>query len=690
MSTRRFGGAGEAWLGRPHDGAVVPARRSRLSRLPRLAAALGVAALAWLWSPASAAPDPASATDLGNQSCLSCHEESRGPLHAVRDDGTKRALRPVAAADYANGVHSLMECVTCHLEIRDSATPHRKTPGESKPDCLSCHADLASQLKRFKTADERRGIRNVAAIIKEYQASSHAKPDRNDPSIVRADCNRCHDVHGFAVPSRGSPARTDWRLGLSDLCGRCHDAHLEEWSESVHGRRVKQDQDASAANCVDCHTAHAVLRPRADATKLFITSKCGDCHEDAYASYRQTYHGQVATLGYTHTAKCFDCHGSHDVDTSDNPESRMHLDNRLDTCQRCHAGDPGGPAIATAGFVSFSPHGRTDDFATYPQLWLASKLMNGLLIGTFAFFWAHSLLWLYREWRERRTAGRRPGAATAGATPHAGMHIRRFGLGWRAAHLLFAVSLMLLTTTGISLFYPDAPWARTLVGWLGGPKTAGLLHRAGAVVFIVIFLAHLVYVVTGIARRWKTFRIFGPDSLIPGPQDIRDILSMFKWFLGRGPRPRFDRWTYWEKFDYWAPFWGVTIIGVSGLMLWFPHVTAAYLPGWVFNVATVFHGEEAFLAVVFLFTVHFFNNHFRPAKFPLDRVMFTGTMSVEELEKEHALQYQRLVDSGELSQQLVAPPSRLKTQLTGILGFALIAAGLTLLTLVVIGFFSGP
>ena len=108
---------------------------------------------------------------------------------------------------------------------------------------------------------------------------------------------------------------------------------------------------------------------------------------------------------------------------------------------------------------------------------------------------------------------------------------------------------------------------------------------------------------------------------------------MFKWFFGMGPRPVFDRWTYWEKFDYWAPFWGVTIIGVSGLMLWLPGVFGAFLPGWVFNVATIFHGEEAFLAVVFLFTVHFFNNHFRPDKFPLDVVMFTGTVPLDEFKK---------------------------------------------------------
>ncbi|MFZ4536490.1 formate dehydrogenase subunit gamma [Propionivibrio sp.] len=163
---------------------------------------------------------------------------------------------------------------------------------------------------------------------------------------------------------------------------------------------------------------------------------------------------------------------------------------------------------------------------------------------------------------------------------------------------------------------------------------------------------------------------------------------MFKWFFGMTPRPVFDRWTYWEKFDYWAPFWGVTIIGVSGLMMWLPQLTAQYLPGWVFNVAAIFHGEEAFLAVVFLFTVHFFNNHFRPDKFPLELVMFTGTVPLEEYKRDHPLEYQRLLDSGELEKHLVDAPSQPMTKASKVLGFTLIVIGLTLLTLVGVRFFT--
>jgi hypothetical protein len=129
----------------------------------------------------------------------------------------------------------------------------------------------------------------------------------------------------------------------------------------------------------------------------------------------------------------------------------------------------------------------------------------------------------------------------------------------------------------------------------------------------------------------------------------------------------------------------VTIIGMSGVMLWFPNITASLLPGWVFNVATIFHGEEALLAALFLFTVHFFNNHFRPDKFPLDVVMFTGTMTLEDFRREHAVEYRRLVETGQLEKHLVDAPSPPMALGARILGFTLISFGLILLVLVLTG-----
>jgi cytochrome b subunit of formate dehydrogenase len=188
-------------------------------------------------------------------------------------------------------------------------------------------------------------------------------------------------------------------------------------------------------------------------------------------------------------------------------------------------------------------------------------------------------------------------------------------------------------------------------------------------------------------RQGRSFRWFGPDSLIVRWQDFADILAMFKWFYGLGPRPVFDRWTYWEKFDYWAVFWGIMIIGGSGAILWSKAFVLQFLPGWTLNVALIVHGDEALLAAVFLFTVHFFNNHFRPDKFPLDTAMFTGAISEEEFKREHASEYERLVESGELESRRVPPPSPAMALGSRILGFTLLAMGLLLLLLVAIGFF---
>ncbi|MBK9442383.1 MAG: hypothetical protein IPN53_14210 [Comamonadaceae bacterium] len=93
---------------------------------------------------------------------------------------------------------------------------------------------------------------------------------------------------------------------------------------------------------------------------------------------------------------------------------------------------------------------------------------------------------------------------------------------------------------------------------------------------------------------------------------------------------------------------------------------------------------------MFLFTVLFFNNHFRPGKFPLERVMFTGTVTLDDLKHDHPLQYKRLLESGELEKHLVDAPSPAMYKASTILGFTLIVMGLTLLTLVGIGFFTSP
>jgi hypothetical protein len=143
--------------------------------------------------------------------------------------------------------------------------------------------------------------------------------------------------------------------------------------------------------------------------------------------------------------------------------------------------------------------------------------------------------------------------------------------------------------------------------------------------------------------------------MLPTKTDLLEFLATLKWFVGRGERPAYGRWTYWEKFDYFAVFWGIAVIGSTGLTLWFPVFFTRFLPGSFINVATIIHSDEALLATGFIFTVHFFNTHLRPEKFPMDITVFTGRVPLEELQRDKPREYQALLDSGKLAEKLDVP-----------------------------------
>ena len=631
--------------------------------------------------------------NVDNASCLKCHNGNK-EIKAAGD--APRILHSIKKLPFSKSVHAEMQCVACHTGIKDGEKPHTKEIAKTV-GCVQCHTDLWNTAQKENKTAEKPRLGVVVKNIEAYKKTFHALNSKDDPTRANASCDDCHDTHSFNVPPQGSPDRTAWHLTIPNTCGeKCHTDELEEYATSVHGKKVLNEHSPKAAVCTDCHTSHGIINTSGESFKLDIVHACGGCHKENLQSYSETFHGQVNSLGYGYTAKCYNCHGSHGILAPTDPDSKVHINNRLKTCQQCHNGNAGWKGLqkATPGFASFGPHANTHDFKKYPQMWIASKFMLSLLVGVFAFFWIHSALWYYREYKDGCSVFFNPKGKTPLHTQAdellkesgKGKQIRRFSKLVRAAHLIFALVTMTLIMTGMLVFYADAAWAHAVAKALGGAKNAGIIHRIFASAFLTIFVLQLVYVLNKLLRS-KTFKWFGPDSLIPNWNDLRDIIAMFKWFFGKGARPVFDRWTYWEKFDFWAVFWGVGIIGSSGLMLAFPHITASILPGWVFNVLTLVHGEEAFLAAVFLFTVHFFNNHFRPDKFPPpDVVMFTGSVPIAEFKREHTEHYNRLVEAGELENYLVDAPSKNMTRASKILGLTLIAIGLTLLVLVIIGF----
>ena len=238
---------------------------------------------------------------------------------------------------------------------------------------------------------------------------------------------------------------------------------------------------------------------------------------------------------------------------------------------------------------------------------------------------------------------------TSAAAPHY-THYRRFDRVDRLLHGFLMFSFLGLAFSGLPLLFSHEAWAGRLARFLGGFQTAGTLHRLCAVVMLSVFVTHLGRICQRLFVQKDLSILWGPSSMVPQPRDFFEMVGHIRWFVGLGPQPTFDHFTYWEKFDYWAVFWGMGIIGGSGILLWFPERFAYVVPGWAFNIATVIHGEEALLAVGFIFTIHFFNGHLRPEKFPMDSVIFTGRVTVAEMEEERPDEYARLVKTGRIDE----------------------------------------
>jgi cytochrome b subunit of formate dehydrogenase len=274
-----------------------------------------------------------------------------------------------------------------------------------------------------------------------------------------------------------------------------------------------------------------------------------------------------------------------------------------------------------------------------------------------------------------------PAAAAAATAPASTGWVRRFDGYDRSLHGLLMTSFLGLAFTGLPLLFSERAWAAKLSRVVGGFQTAGFLHRLFAACMLLTFGLHLGRLVKRIFVGREYGILWGPLSMVPRPEDLKQLAGHVRWFVGRGPRPDFDRFTYWEKFDYWAVFWGMGIIGGSGLILWFPKFWARFLPGDLFNVALLVHGEEALLATVFIFTVHFFNGHLRPEKFPMDTVIFTGVVPLDEVRHERPAEYARLVAEGGLERIAAPPPAPEAVTRGRIVGTTAVLLGLLLVTL---------
>jgi len=651
-----------------------------------------------------------------NISCVKCHS-----------DVNPRAKRPCEPS-------GKVDCAACHAKISDEyfASGHGRAHLEGvkeSPYCTDCHGDHGvlshsndqSSIHRasiprlcgecHREGGQTEGVRDdleQMSALADYSTSVHGRGLSEKGLLPSAVCIDCHGSHMILEKSDQRSLINENQL--PSTCGNCHQGIFKQYIKSIHynataGPLLPIDDESSPTGaapesvdstatadgahsahgnmegihqlptCATCHSSHTIKHVEGDAFVNEVTHQCGSCHEELAESYLETMHGKAYGLGDADAAKCSDCHGAHEILATNDPQSSVGFRNIVDTCKQCHSD-------ANTRFTGYLTHATHHDQDKYPALYYTYWAMTFLLLGVFAFFGIHTLLWLPRSFGEMVKRMKKKKEAQTQPT----YFFRRFSPVQRLNHLLVIISFLLLAMTGMMLKFSTMAWAIWLSDALGGVRVAGYIHRFAAVITFGYFALHLSWLAVYKHKKRRTMlqMIFGKDSLMFNAKDARDFWGTLKWFFGAGPRPNYGRWTYWEKFDYLAVFWGVAVIGLSGLMLWFPEFFTRFVPGIIINVATIIHSDEALLAVGFIFTIHFFNTHLRPEAFPMDTVVFTGLTPLDHYKRDRPEEYEELKRTGQLRKWVVNTTiSKRKDLIIRTFGYLFLGIGVILIGLII-------
>ncbi len=220
------------------------------------------------------------------------------------------------------------------------------------------------------------------------------------------------------------------------------------------------------------------------------------------------------------------------------------------------------------------------------------------------------------------------------------LYYERFSRAQRFQHLGLLSSFTLLILTGVPLLLPDSWLVRQMFWFEGSFTLRGILHRLAAVALLLISIYHFF------------FCLFSPRGnrdlreMVPSWKDLTDIFGMIRYNLGRSEKPpRFGRFNFIEKFEYYAVAWGSVIMLVTGACLWFPVKATILFPRWVLDIIRVVHGFEAILAFLAIIIWHMYNVHLNPEVFPMSRIWLNGRMELGFLRHHHPLEFERLMES---------------------------------------------
>ncbi|MFH0864914.1 MAG: cytochrome b/b6 domain-containing protein [Bacteroidota bacterium] len=606
---------------------------------------------------------PYHTDDIVENNCLSCHKKKK----------YKSML--------SKSVHAKLKCSNCHGYVINNLAEHRTKPvDEATKDCYLCHADIAAAHKEsihglsltegiFEAAQcwDCHGAHDVYAVANDsskvsvknlpatcgkchdnlalshkysftvknpgmmYSQSVHGKLSISG-SKEAPSCMTCHGTHNIkSITQAESPISS---INIPELCGKCHEKITKEYQESIHWIAVKKGV-GQAPSCNDCHSDHNIsaintLDKRAEIKKI-QEETCLQCHRNLLlserygmqgenaVSYQDSYHGLAANHGDTAAALCVDCHGIHNILPKYHKNSTIHPDNVTATCRKCHPD-------ATEFFSKSYSHITDEDSSAGNIEDIVGNIYFWLIVIVIGCMFVHNLLILFYELKERYKKAKNE------------IRIPRFTTNELVQHTVLYVSFIVLAITGFQLKYPDSWWSEGLQ-YIGLSETVRQnIHRGSAVVMIALSFYHVIYLV--ITARGRDVL----KGLLPRLSDITMAINNVLFYLRlRKKHPEFDNYNYIEKAEYWALIWGTIIMGLTGIVLWFPTIVGNWAPVWFIKVSEIIHFYEAILASLAIVFWHWFFVMFHPKEYPLSLTFIDGKMTVKHYKEEHKLKLRKVV-----------------------------------------------
>jgi cytochrome b subunit of formate dehydrogenase len=606
------------------------------------------------------------AQKLKDADCLTCHSD---PTLTTADANGATVSLAVDPGKFKHSIHGrIFACVDCHKDV--TSLTHDKTP--EKVSCAQCHADAAAAYAHSTHARASKTGKNPAATCEDCHGDAHQIEGGGDPNSpvnharIPATCGRCHgqkflmesngestqpfvsyqaSVHGRAVAngSQNAAVCTDChgthgilpandaqspisKFAVAKTCGACHAEVANTFNVSIHGQALGRG-NALAPTCTDCHGIHTIKAhtdPNAPVAEQNVSRDiCARCHEgvrlsqefgvpgNRVNSYFDSYHGLAAEGGSVVAANCSSCHGVHDILPSSDPRSTINAANLDATCGKCHQG-------VTQKFTRTPVHmatgARAGDIDSVAVRWVRGIYIVLILVVIGAMFLHNAIIWRFKAVARRRTMN---------------PFMTRMTVNQRWQHLVLLSSFIILVITGFALKFPETWFAHTL-GM--GEHLRGIIHRIAGCVLIGAGLYHVVYLAMAREGR-KLLR-----DIAPRPRDLFDVWGTMRYYLGLSKeKPKFGRFNYAEKAEYWALVWGTALMGLTGIMIWAKVWVGDLLARWWVDVATAVHFYEAILATLAILVWHFYQVFFDPDVYPMNWAWWDGKMPVEQYRHEHEL-----------------------------------------------------